>query len=102
MIDLWPSPLSLAATDTVLTVQKGPSWHGLLASSTQSIWIHSFYYHQPGGGGGDKGKISPKSMKTTVLKTFAYLFQADGHTDTEKQQAHEMRFKDPFWLKGPP
>lgn len=41
------------------------------------------------------GKISPRSVKTTVLKTicFAYLFQVEGHTDTEKQQAHEMRFK---------
>lgn len=44
---------------------------------------------------GGKGKTRPRSMETTVLKTvcFAYLFQAGGHTDTEKQQARETRFQ---------
>ena len=49
IIDLGSYPLKMAVTHTVLTVQKRPRWHGFLTISAKSIWIHLFYYHQPGG-----------------------------------------------------
>lgn len=57
--------------------------------------IHLDLFHLLPSTWESKGKISPRSVKTTALKTisFAYLFQVEGHTDTEKQQPHEMRLK---------
>lgn len=49
VIDVWSSPLYLAAPYTLLTVLKRPSWHSSLTISAKSIWIHFFDYHQPGG-----------------------------------------------------
>ena len=45
----------MAAAYTVFTVQERPSWHGFLTLSAKSIWIHLFYYYQPGG----QRKIQP-------------------------------------------
>lgn len=92
MLDLGSSFLYLAATlyCTYCTKEAKLAW---LFDYLCKIHLDPFLLlHQPGEA---KEKVRSRSVKTTVLKaiSFAYLFQVEGHTDTEKQQAHETRFK---------
>lgn len=90
VIDLESSPLYLAATHTVITAHKRSSGMAFRLSLQNPFGSISSTTINLGG----KRKISPRSVET-VLKTIssAYLFQVEGHTDTEKLQAREMRFK---------